>query len=204
MFKRFGTKRLIEKGIGPFGSRFLRALMDRECMRCGGHVAEMSLTTNSIVVLPGRVVLLCINCRGGERLTVDGPEKGWLDVSGILTALGEHTCFASGEKLDWYQSLVALRFDIAYFVSRSSFKNPREAFVTRKHMERRSGSPLRYGEAESAGNCPECGAAWRATSHRPASDDLDATCGHCGTPNRLQWHMRISEEKERAYLLDAV
>jgi hypothetical protein len=193
--KKLAVGRIIDRGIGPFSSRFLRAVTDRECMRCGGNVAEMSLLTNSIVVTPGRVVLHCITCRGGRPLTVQGSERGWMNTNGMIAALNDHTCHRSGERLDWLEALTCVRYNYAHF---QSLFDPRHAFVKPTYFSRHPGS-LQYERLLEDGNCPECGARWgHAHDTKPTT-----TCWHCRTPNSLHWHIRTTEGQERQWLLDA-
>ncbi len=200
---RVKAGRVIAKGgVGPFDSRFLTALRKRECMRCGREVAEMSLVSNSVVARPGRVVLYCIHCRGGVPVAGHGTHKGALNIDRAIVALSEHKCYYTGEILGWLETLVCLRLGYGYFQAVVDF-DARRAFCKPSFLP---GKHFPYGEETfndrtGVGNCPECGAAWSNTGYAPPDNSPDSACGHCETPNSLQWHLRATEEEERALLL---
>lgn len=193
--RRLSVKRQLKEGLGPFQPAFLQALLDRECMRCGGHVAEVCAVSNSVVVERGSVALYCRACRGVSLKIDDLPDTGLFDAVKLIAALRLHRCAVSGEKLDWFEALHCMRLGYAYFQSipidaRRAFRKPR--FFSEGYVQ--------YGVPASVANCPECGASWRHSHLGPKNELPTSACGHCGITNNLQWHMRMGYEEERSLL----
>lgn len=80
LLTRFRFQRIVDTGIGPFSSRFLRSLLKRECMTCGGPIGERTLTRNALVVDGNEVVLRCLPCRGLPEIALAEHGKDWFNV----------------------------------------------------------------------------------------------------------------------------
>ena len=200
--KRRKADEITSIGVGPFTPQTIRALRQRECMSCGGAVYEFALTANALVVEQGQVNIYCDTCRGA---TVEHMYdfNGQLDIDDAIIALNEHVCVHSGEKLDYFETLICMRFGYAYF--QTNFPT-QQAFYKKRYLKQ----GLPYGQLLNIGNCGECGAFWAhpaadGATPKPSYSDGESwdevACWACGFPHNLQWNMRVTAEEERKRLI---
>lgn len=203
------ARRAAKTGFGPFTPEVVRALYNRECMRCGSEISEYAFSRNGLVVEPRTVVVLCGPCRGVPGYPIAGVSaayQGILDVDRIIVGLYNHTCSISGARLDWLEALACVRMNWVVFQSGltdcSSGVFVKPQFLTTKRIP--------YGDLAAIDGCPECSHFWnkkyagpkfgRSLEELDPSEYGDSMCGKCGTPHNMHWHTRTTEAEERALL----